>query len=96
MYPHFDTLGVEPDYLWIGACAIRALGATIPLQRTPEEQRRHDSAVRNAWGRRQHVRGNGVRTYASQYVGVAKIKGRWVGMWGPGGGRQGPRRPAYA
>ena len=29
-YPAFEALGTAPDYLWIGAAAIRAIGGTQP------------------------------------------------------------------
>lgn len=38
-------------------------------------------------------RGVGPRQYACEYVGVTKVKDRWVGTWGPRGATQGARRP---
>ncbi len=75
-YPRFEALGIEPDYLWIGANAIHNLLAHTPPLAGARSQ-----------AERPHV-----RAYASQYVGVAKVRDRWVGLWGARGACQGPRR----
>lgn len=37
--------------------------------------------------------GRSAHIYTSRYVGVTKSRGYWVGLWGPRGRHQGPRRP---
>ena len=78
-YPAFEALGTAPDYLWIGAVAIRALGGTQP----------QPSRVT-----RRHVK-NDARTFASRYVGVTRVQGCYVAQWRNERGTysRGPRRP---
>ncbi len=84
-YPTFDSLGIAPDYLWIGAyvdyvCGIshvkpRAVRASPdPLPEEDQPARCHDTT----------------RTYQSEYVGVTiHAKTRYVAQWGGGGRSRG-------
>jgi len=76
-YPHFDTLGTDPDYLWIGASAMHNLLAA--RAQAPATQSEPDPLPEDGAPARNHDKG---RTYKSVYVGVTTHNGRYVSQWG--------------
>jgi hypothetical protein len=91
-YPTFESLGIDPDYLWIGASAMYALNGTRPpAQRVMSAPPDKETArARNVCHSRAH--GVGPRLYKSRFVGVTVNKGCWVGLMDVRGTKHGPRR----
>jgi len=73
-YPPFESLGIAPDYLTIGSCAMHNLhergylARALPDMDEPEDEPTTASAPR--------------RLYKSRYVGVTEHRGRWLSAWG--------------
>lgn len=89
-YQRFEELGIAPDEYSLSAAIIHALNGTIPpsARVMPEQPDRTGPPKRN----HNKPKGSAPRTFASRYVGVTVHRGRWVGLLGARGTRQGPRR----
>jgi hypothetical protein len=69
-YPAFEELGTEPDYLLIGAAAMKVLHEYDYLKQRPSDRPPAPSARRPA---------------LSPYVGVTVHRGRYLGQYGQRG-----------
>ena len=83
-YPHFDSLGIAPDYLLIGASAIyHLLERCAPLPATYAEPDPLPEPSRPTTRKRRAPE----RTYKSIYRGVTTHNSRYVPQWGGRDGR---------
>jgi hypothetical protein len=93
-YPTYDQLiaaGSPPEPLYIGSHEqLQAMGADyVPFTRiTPDKPDK--ATARAQFERHSRKRGRVARRYASRFVGVARVKERWVAQLDAG--KQGPRR----
>ena len=84
-YPTFDSLGIAPDYLLIGANAIHhLLDRCAPL---PATYAAPDPLPEPRPTTRTSRRGRAASEYKSAYIGVTTHNERYVPQWGGRAGR---------